>query len=57
MISTFSADILTTRRGSLEAQRLWTVQECANVFSDSLKDLKEQYKQRGELAWDKVRSK
>ncbi|PIK50040.1 putative SUMO-activating enzyme subunit 2-like [Apostichopus japonicus] len=46
-------DILTTRRGSLEAQRLWTVQECANVFSDSLKDLKEQYKQRGELAWDK----
>lgn len=44
---------LSDNGDGLEAQRLWTMQECVDVFSDSLRNLKEQYKQRGELVWDK----
>ncbi|XP_072024807.1 SUMO-activating enzyme subunit 2-like [Amphiura filiformis] len=37
----------------IKDQRLWDMQECVSHFKDSLESLKQQYRQRGELAWDK----
>ena len=38
-------------------QRLWSVQECADVFAESLTHLKKDLEKQGEggiLVWDKV---
>jgi hypothetical protein len=40
-------------------QRVWSMKECATVFSDCLTGLKEEFAKQGEngmLVWDKVRN-
>lgn len=46
-------DTSTTNNDVLETQRQWTIQECRDVFVESLKNLKQQFQERGELVWDK----
>ncbi|XP_070576008.1 SUMO-activating enzyme subunit 2-like [Ptychodera flava] len=42
-----------TSAGQMKDQRVWSMQECADVFKESIGKLKEQYKEKGELVWDK----
>ena len=38
----------------LHDQRKLSVRDCVGMFKDSLDSLKQLYKERGELVWDKV---
>ena len=38
----------------IKDQRLWSLKECVSVLKESLDSLKQQYRDRGELVWDKV---
>ncbi|RWS03816.1 SUMO-activating enzyme subunit 2-like protein [Dinothrombium tinctorium] len=37
----------------LKDQKIWTIRECYEVFSESLKELKERFNKEGNLIWDK----
>ncbi|XP_033101544.1 SUMO-activating enzyme subunit 2-like isoform X2 [Anneissia japonica] len=43
----------TNSNGAIKDQRVWDVRECVDKFTDSLANLKQQYKDQGELTWDK----
>lgn len=38
---------------TLTDQKVWSVAECARVMDQSVQELKEEYKKRGDLVWDK----
>ncbi|XP_071957367.1 SUMO-activating enzyme subunit 2-like [Antedon mediterranea] len=43
----------TNSNGDIKDQRIWDVRECVKKFTDSLAKLKKQYRDQGDLVWDK----